>query len=143
MRSAGCQGFAEKVEQPDTLGGNRLDVRSSEIAVQFAEKQPGVGLLIEAPDEQAVGSRRAVRREQFVEQSSCNRGLPSAAEPDEGDDASWITPPPRAQRLQFQLPPHKVGSRRQSMNQTRLRRMHPSDLTERTESAPTAGAWRS
>ena len=51
--SAGFERLTQKMQQPCPFGGRRRPFIASEIAVQFSQEIPGIGFLIETPDEQA------------------------------------------------------------------------------------------
>ncbi len=97
--TADHQGVAQEVEQARALGGHRGRVVAGEIAVGLLEEVADVGLLVEAPDEETLGTRWVSRPAQLVEKLGRDRGLAGAAEPHQRNHTPGPVPPRRAQFL--------------------------------------------
>jgi hypothetical protein len=94
-----------------------------EVAVGLLQELSGVGLLVEAPHEEAVGPRRPVGAQQLVEEAGRQGALAGAAEADEGQDAAEALLPGVPEVLQLRVAADEVRRRRKRVDNVGLRGM--------------------
>ncbi len=127
VRPAALEGIAQEMQKPRSLRGRRCGCGNREVAERLAEKLTGIGLLVEAPDEEPVRACEPAGPRQSREETSRQRRLASALP----NPTRARTPPlPCATRLRqssssSSARPDELGSWRKRVDDQWARRVTP------------------
>src|SRR5262245_1102490 len=97
------QRIAEKVEESHTLGCTFDSLLICEVAVGLDQEPPGVRFLIEAPNEDSLGTVRAFWLPNVLQKPSCDGGLASAPQPHQSDNTSTVCLPATPKQAELEL----------------------------------------